>query len=348
MLSTIKIMPHEIAKTVADLLLSDYKTQKHYWDKLSTLDDGKNLVYQTIHFLNNYSRIKENVDLNEITKFRKIEIYDSVFIFVFFDDINSDLEFNEKEILKKIRICNEKFKHYILINMNLIIQIMNNKKYNEIIRFLFIIYSEIYKSDPLENTESLNSLMALISYIELMYIRIFGKNVGSFKLDVSDPIFKAMVDMRYANYKPLIISLIDLHEKNSLNMLYYNSIDLEEISYKISKPFYDRFILENIINEAFIKDVNLSWRNEIREIIANDEFSDREKFEKIFVHSQAASKVLQILYSFKKEFIYDEITGILSYIEAMTEKFPKEKDPDKKEVKEKYDLIEKEIKKLNK
>ena len=131
----------------------------------------------------------------------------------------------------------------------------------------------------------------MIAYIETMYCRLIADE-AYFSYDANDPTFKALLDSRYANYKPLIKEVYSAYNDGMLYPLYYNAAKLSNIGYYISQPFYDRYALDNIMNDVFTRDVNIEWRKEIREIMKNDDLSDKDKFEKIFLKAPGTEKLI--------------------------------------------------------
>ena len=349
MLPTIKIMPHQIPETMVELIKSDYEHQKKFWDKLVSLPLGSsqlsNIVAdQSISFIKNHKKDVDKFNLYEEAKFRQVEIYDNVFLVVFID--NDSIEFNDGILLTKIRVCDEKNKYYTLINLNGIIQSINDNKMISVLKLYFGIYSDIYPADRTEGvTESLNSLTALIAYIETMYCRLIADE-AYFSYDANDPTFKALLDSRYANYKPLIKEVYSAYNDGALYPLYYNAAKLSNIGYYISQPFYDRYALDNIMNDVFTRDVNIEWRKEIREIMKNDDLSDKDKFEKIFLKAPVTEKIIEILYkTYDGNQVMKEISKELASIEALIEEFPEDKDPSVEEVKAKYKRVKEQYEK---
>ena len=128
--------------------------------------------------------------------------------------------------------------------------------------------------------------------------------------------------------------------------LYYNATKLAGIGHFISQPFYDRYALDNIMNDVFSRDVNIEWRKEIREIMKNDDLTDKDKFEKIFLKAPVTTKIIEILYkTYPEDQVMKEISKELSSIEALMEEFPEEKDPTIEEVKAKYDKVKEQYEK---
>ena len=349
MLPNIRIMPHQIPETMVDLIKSDYEHQKKFWDKLVSLPLGSlqlgNIVAdQCINFIKNHKKNADKFNLYDEAKFRQVEVYDTVFLVVFID--NDSIEFNDDVLITKIRVCDEKNKYYTLINLNGVIQAINDNKMISVLKLYFGMYSDIYPVDRTEgSTESLNSLTALIAYIETMYCRLIADE-AYFSYDANDPTFKALLDSRYANYKPLIKEVYSVYNEGLLYPLYYNAAKLSDIGYAISQPFYDCYALDNIMNDVFNRDVNIEWRKEIREIMKNDELSDKDKFEKIFLKAPVTEKIIEILYkTYDAKQVMKEISKELANIEALIEEFPEEKDPTVEEVKAKYNKVKEQYEK---
>lgn len=343
MLPTIKIMPHRIPETMVDLIKSDYEHQKKYWDKLVSLPLGDVIAIQCTGFIKTHKNdAADKYDLFQEAKFRQIEVFDTEFLVVFID--NDNVEFNEDNLVVKIRSYDEKNKYYTLINLNGIIQSINDNKMISVLKLYFAMYSDIYPVDRTEGmSESLNSLTALVAYIETMYCRLIADE-AYFSYDANDPTFKALLDSRYANYKPLIKEIYASFKH--IDSLYYNATKLADIGHFISQPFYDRYALDNIMNDVFSRDVNIEWRKEIREIMKNDDLTDKDKFEKIFLKAPVTTKIIEILYkTYPGDQVMKEISKELSSIEALMEEFPEEKDPTVEEVKAKYDKVKEQYEK---
>lgn len=346
MLSKIICLPHEIPGKMVDLITADYTKERTNWDKMVKLAPMGGILNENAKsFIKNYPKVKDKVDLAQECKFRWVQCYDTVFIVMFID--NGEIEFEENNLMIKVRAMDADHKYYTLINMNGIIQALNNNNMISMLKLFFGMFSGIYEVSQTEETASLNSLSALIAYIEAMYCRIL-KDEAVFGYTPEDPVFKALIDSRYANYKPLIKDIYKSfnYDQRAFSYIYYNLPMLSEIGYKISQPFYDRWMLINIMNDVFSKDINIKWRKEIREIIDNDEYSDKEKFERIFTTAEVTKKIVEILYENNDEFVIKEIKQVLSEIEALTEEFPAEKDPSVKEVEDKYNSLKKEAEKF--
>ena len=344
MLEKIICMPHEIPGHVVNLITADYAKDKTYWDRMIMLAPmGNILINDVSNFIENFKDSEDKIDLNKECKFRWMQCFDTVFIFTFID--NADIKFSENKLMTKVRVLDKDHKYYTLINLNGIIQAINNNNMIALLKLFFWIFSGIYEVTPTEeNSASLNSLSALIAYIEAMYCRIL-KDDSFFEYTPEDPAFKALIDSRYANYEPLIKDVYKAfnYDAENYSMIYYNNSALAEVGYSISQPFYDRWMLINIMNDVFTKDINIRWRKEVREIIKNDDYSDKEKFERIFVTAEITKKIVEILYDKEEKFIIKEIRQVLSEIEALTEEFPEENDPSEDEVKEKYENLKKQV-----
>lgn len=346
MLEKLTCMPHEIPNQIIDLLVADYSRRKKNWDKMIFIGpSGEALLDEAKAFIKDYEDNKDKIDLKNNCKFRRLDVFDSIFLITFIDE---QIDFSDEALMAKVRVLDPDNKYYTLINLNGIIQSINENKMINVLKVFFGMYSEVYPVSSTEsNSASLNSLTSLVAYIEAMYCRLFSDE-AVFRYDASDPIFKALIDSRYANYEPLIKDVIKSFkfDYNQFKMIYYNASKLAEIGFMISQPFYDRWMIINIMNKVFTDDKNIKWRKEIREILSHDEYSDKEKFERIFTTAPVTKKIVEILYSKEKDFITKEIRQIITEIDVLAEQFPEKDDPSVEEVEDKYNKIKKDIDKL--